>query len=144
VRFRAELHAKTCEKFRGRNNIASQLVVEATSYAWSVRKTVHKGIRKCVLRFDSRLFSFKIRSGKIQSSASGSAVKRAGLPISQDGAYKRLQEHLNDGWKITSITMKRNLSFLAVLSKDSPYIPHRKDLLGNEKQGRGSQGRGQT
>jgi putative transposase len=43
-------------------------------------------------------------------------MKRIGLPISRDGAYQRLQKHLEEGWRVTSIIMKRSLSFLIALS----------------------------
>jgi hypothetical protein len=59
VQSRAELHKKTYRVFRGRYAVASQLIVEATSYACSVRKTLEGGIRRCVVRFDKRTFSFK-------------------------------------------------------------------------------------
>jgi len=130
VKSRAELHKKTYAVFRSRCDVASQLIVEATSYAWSVRKTVDEGIRRCVVRFDKRLFSFKqTKRGNPVLSLRVSS-ERIGLPIKQDGAYRRLQEHLNDGWKITSIIMKRDLSFLAVLSKYSPEPEGRENWLG--------------
>jgi IS605 OrfB family transposase len=130
VKSRAELHKKTYAVFRSRHSVASQLIVEATSYAWSVRKTVDEGIRRCVVRFDKRLFSFKqTKRGNPVLSLRVSS-ERIGIPIRRDGAYRRLQEHLNDGWKITSIIMKRDLSFLAVLSKDFPEPEGRENWLG--------------
>ena len=117
VRSRAELHSETYDKFRGKYEVASQLIIEATSYAWSVRKTVEGRIGKCVVRFDRRLFSFKEtgRGNPVLSLRLNKA--RIGLPISQDGAYRRLQEHLKDGWRLASVIMKRDLRFLAVLRK---------------------------
>jgi len=38
---------------------ASQLVIEASSYAWSSRKTIDTEPERCIVRFDRRLFSFK-------------------------------------------------------------------------------------
>jgi len=117
VRSRAELHSETYDEFRGKYDVASQLIIEATSYAWSVKKT---RIGKCVVRFDRRLFSFKEtgRGNPVLSLRLNKA--RIGLPISQDGAYRRLQEHLKDGWRLTSVIMRRDLRFLAVLRKDFP------------------------
>ncbi|MBM5804645.1 MAG: hypothetical protein FJZ49_01000 [Candidatus Verstraetearchaeota archaeon] len=60
VKSRAELHAETYRGFRDKYSVASQLVIEAISYAWSVRKTVKRGIRKCIVRFDKRLFSLRL------------------------------------------------------------------------------------
>ena len=118
VRSRAQLHRETYEKFRGKYGVASQLIIEATRYAWSIRKTINGEIEKCVFRFDRRLFSFKKtkRGNPILSLRTN--LKRIGLPISQDGASQRLQEHVEEDWKVTSIIMKRDLSFSAVLSKD--------------------------
>ena len=120
VRSRAELHSETYGKFRGKYDVASQLIIEATSYAWSVRKTAKGRIGKCVVRFDRRLFSFKEtgRGNPVLSLRLNKA--RIGLPINQDGAYQRLQEHLKDGWRLTSVIMRRDLRFLAVLRKDFP------------------------
>ena len=59
VRSRAELHQATYRSFMEEHHVASQIVIEAKSYAWSVRKIVNEGISKCVIRFDRRLFSFK-------------------------------------------------------------------------------------
>jgi IS605 OrfB family transposase len=130
VRSRAELHNRTYEKFRGKYNVASQLVIEATSYAWSIRKTVEEDVGKCVVRFDSRLFSFKQTKRGNPVLSLRLSYERIGVPISQDGAYQRLQNHLEDGWKVTSIIMKRNLSFLVVLSKDFPEPSYRPDWMG--------------
>jgi len=55
---------------------------------------------------------------------------RIGIPISRDGAYRRLQEHLKDGWKLTSVIMKRDLSFLTVLSKATPNPTTRPNWMG--------------
>jgi IS605 OrfB family transposase len=117
VKSRGQLHEATYRTFMDKYHVASQLVIEATSYAWNVRKTVKGDVHKCVVRFDQRLFSFKEtkRGNPILSLRLNHA--RTGLPISQDGAYQRLQEHLEDGWKVTSILMKRSMWFLAVLSK---------------------------
>ncbi len=40
IRSRAELYNKAYGKFRGKYDAASQLIIEATSYAWSIRKIV--------------------------------------------------------------------------------------------------------
>jgi len=130
VRSRAELHKETYGDFRGKYCVASQLVIEATSYAWSIRKTVDEGIRKCVVRFDRRLFSFKEtkRGNPVLSLRLNHT--RIGLPISQDGAYHRLQEHLEDGWKATSIILKQNLKFLVVLEKKFPKPLVRPNVMG--------------
>jgi IS605 OrfB family transposase len=119
VKNREELHATTYRTLVNKHHVASQLVIEATSYAWSNRKTINGEPKKCVVRFDKRLFSFKQtkRGNPVLSLRLNHA--RIGLPISQDGAYKRLQEHLKEDWKITSMIMKRSLSFLAVLNKET-------------------------
>lgn len=68
--------------------MASQLVVEATSYAWSVRKTVNEGVNRCVVRFDKRLLSFKeIRRGNPPQHQAqpqtGRASDKAGRSLSE-------------------------------------------------------------
>jgi IS605 OrfB family transposase len=130
VRSRAELHNKTYEKFRGKYHIASQLVVEATSYAWSIRKTVGEDIGKCVVRFDGRLFSFKQTKRDNPVLSLRLSYERIGLPIRRDGAYHRIKKHLEEGWKATSIIMKRNLSFLVVLHRDFPEPEVRENWMG--------------
>jgi len=130
VKSRAELHNETYEDFRGKYRVASQLAIEAASYAWSIRRTVDKGIGKCVVRFDGRLFSF-------QETRKGNPVlslrlnhSRIGLPISRDGAYRRLREHLKEGWKATSTIMKRSHKFLVVLRKEMPRPTIRTNTMG--------------
>jgi len=130
VKSRAQLHEKTYYKFRGKYDVASQLVIEATSYAWSIRKTINGDILKCVVRFDKRLFSFSETKRGNPVLSLRLNYKRIGLPISQDGAYMRLQQHLKDGWNVTSIIMKRNLRFLAVLSKAMPKPTKRPNWMG--------------
>jgi len=130
VKSRAQLHEKTYYKFRGKYDVASQLVKEATSYAWSIRKNVDEEIDKCVVRFDRRLFSFKQTNRGNPVLSLRLNRERIGLPISRDRAYQRLQTRLKEGWKITSIIMKRELKFLVVLSKDFPEPPYRPNWMG--------------
>ncbi|MBC7091215.1 MAG: IS200/IS605 family element transposase accessory protein TnpB, partial [Nitrososphaeria archaeon] len=130
VRLRAELHEKTYDVFRSKYDVASQLIVEAASYAWSIRRTVDEGIWKCVVRFDKRLFSFKKTKRGNPVLSLRLNRERVGLPISQDCAYKRIQQHIREGWKITSIIMKRNLKFLAVISKNFPEPSYRPNWMG--------------
>jgi len=130
VKSRAQLHEETYYKFRGKYDVASQLAIEATSYAWSIRKTVEEAVGKCVVRFDRRLFSFKQTKRGNPVLSLRLNRERIGLPISRDRAYQRLQTHLKEGWKITSIIMKRNLSFLLVLSKEFPEPSYRPNWMG--------------
>ncbi len=130
VESRAELHEKTYRLFRGKYEVASQLIIEATSYAWSARKTINGEISKCVVRFDKRLFSFKETKRGNPVLSLRLSRERIGLPISQDGAYRRLRQHLKEGWKMTSIIMKQNLSFLTVLSKTMPKPTIRPNVMG--------------
>ncbi len=118
VKSQAELHKKTYYLFK--YDAASQLIIKAASYAWSIRKTINGDTCRCVIRFDERLFSFKEtkRGNPVLSIIFNR--RRIGLPIKQDGAYKRLQEHLKEGWKVTSIIMKQDLSFRIILSKELP------------------------
>lgn len=120
VKSRAELHKRTYDVFRGKYDVASQLAIEATSYAWSIRKTADEDVGKCVVRFDKRLFSLKETKRGNPALSLRLNDKRVGIPIRQDGAYRRLQQHLKDGRGVTSIIMRRDLKFLAALSKESP------------------------
>jgi len=130
VRSRAELHERTYEKFKDKYRVASQLVIEATSYAWSSRKTINEKPKKCIVRFDRRLFSFKKTKRNNPVLSLRLNRSRVAIPISQDGAHKRLQQHLEDGWRITSIIMKHNLNFLAVISKEVSKPIIRPNVLG--------------
>ncbi|MGQ9759859.1 MAG: hypothetical protein ACUVQ5_04755 [Candidatus Methanomethylicaceae archaeon] len=109
-------------------HVASQLVVEATSYAWSIKKTV--AIHKCVVRFDRRLFSFRETNRGNPVLSLRLNHERVGIPISQDGAYRRLQEHIQKGWKVTSVIMGRDLKFLTVLEKEFPKPSVRSNWMG--------------
>jgi len=130
VRSRAELHEATYRAFMNKYRVASQLVIEASSYAWSNRKTIDTEPEKCVVRFDKRLFSFKQTKRGNPVLSLKLNHERIGLPISQDGAYQRLKQFLRDGWKLTSIIMKRNIRFLAVLSKAMPKPALRPNWMG--------------
>ncbi|MGQ9468503.1 MAG: RNA-guided endonuclease InsQ/TnpB family protein [Nitrososphaerales archaeon] len=130
VKSRAELHNETYCKLRGKYAVASQLVIEAASYAWSIRKAINGSVRKCVIRFDHRLFSFREtkRGNPVLSIKLNN--ERIGIPISKDGAYRRLQEHLKNGWRETSIIVKRDMRFLVVLSKEFPEPPVKPNWMG--------------
>jgi IS605 OrfB family transposase len=123
VKSRAQLHNRTYTRLKTRYQIASQLIIEATSHAWSIRKTAGNGVERCVVRFDARLFSFKeTRRGNPVLTLRGNS-RRIGLPLSIDGAYQRLQAHLSQGWKLTSIIMKKSMRFLVAISRIMPD-PH--------------------
>ncbi|WXG46445.1 MAG: transposase [Candidatus Atabeyarchaeum deiterrae] len=130
VKSRAQLHNKTYARLRAENHIASQLIVEATSHAWSIRKTAGKGVERCVVRFDARLFSFKTTRRGNPVLTLRAITQRIGLPLSIDGAYQRLQAHLSQGWKLTSIIMKRGMKFLVVLSRIMSEPPVRSNWVG--------------
>jgi len=130
VKGRRQLHGMTYGTFMDEHRVASQLVIEATSHAWSIRKTIGEGIHKCVVRFDQRLFSFKETKRGNPVLSLRLNHERIGLPIRQDGAYKRLQGHIEDGWRVTSIIMKWNIRFLAVLSKNLPEPINRPNWIG--------------
>ncbi|MGC8936392.1 MAG: hypothetical protein ACP5KV_03385 [Candidatus Methanomethylicaceae archaeon] len=67
-------------------------MIEATSYAWSSKKTIHGEPKRCVIRFDKRLFSLReTRENPVLSLRLND--ERIGLPIQQDGAYQRLKQH---------------------------------------------------
>jgi putative transposase len=126
VKSRGQLHNKTYLEFRGKYGVASQLIIEATSYAWSIRKrnrkrtttTSSSDIGRCVVCFDKRLFSFRETKRGNPVLTLRTNTKRIGLPVRRDGAYQRLQLHAAQGWEITSIMMKRSGGFLAVISKE--------------------------
>jgi IS605 OrfB family transposase len=130
VKSRGKLHTKTYGAFRVKHAIASQLVIEATSYAWSARKTVDHDVRRCVVRFDRRLFTFsETRRGNPVLTVRTN-TRRIALPVSRDGAYQRLQLHAAQGWELISIIMKSNQRFLVVLSKEMPTPLMRVNWLG--------------
>jgi IS605 OrfB family transposase len=127
---RGQLHRKTYMKLKDKYNIASQLLIEATSYAWSARKTVDGDVRQCVVRFDKRLFSFSETNRGNPVLTLRTNDQRIGLPLSRDGAYHRLQVHMASGWELTSVIMKRNQDLFAALSKPTPKPQPRSNWLG--------------
>jgi IS605 OrfB family transposase len=130
VKSRGQLHDKTYREFKGKHVIASQLVVEATSYAWSIRKTVDGDVRRCVVRFDRRLFTFSETRRGNPVLTLRTNTKRVGFPVRRDGAYERLQFHVAQGWELTSIIMKSNQRLLVVLFRETPAPLTRANWLG--------------
>ena len=129
VKSGAELHRLTYREHRKRFDTAAQLICEAQRYAWGVRKTADQ-INHVTVRFDRRLFSLKAtRRGNPALSVRANS-ERVGLPIVQDGAWRRLQAHLENGWKISSVIMKSNIKFLAVLREDDPPKREGPNVLG--------------
>jgi IS605 OrfB family transposase len=130
VSSRGQLHNQTYRKLRSKHGIASQLVVEATGYAWNARKAPDGEVKQCVVRFDRRLFRFsRTRRGNPVLTLRTN-TKRIGLPVSKDGAYQRLQLHIAQGWELTSIIMKKNQQLLTVLSIETPAPLTRVNWLG--------------
>jgi IS605 OrfB family transposase len=132
VKSRGQLHNKTYEKLRGKYNVASQLVIEATSYAWSIRKrrAADRSVEKCVVRFDRRLLSFSETERGNPVLTLRANTQRIGLPVSRDGAYQRLQAHIAHGWELTSIILKRSMRLLVTLSKQIPAPLMQRNWLG--------------
>jgi len=120
-----ELHRLIYKEHRQRFGAAAQLVCEAQRYAWGVRKTANQ-INRVVVRFDRRLFGLKTTRRGNPALSIRTNSERVGLPIAQDGAWQRLKAHLDAGWEISSVIMKSNLKFLAVLRRDEP--PKRESL----------------
>jgi IS605 OrfB family transposase len=130
VKSRGQLHNKTYERLKDKYNIASQLLIEATSYAWSARKTAGGDVRRCVVHFDKRLFSFSETKRGNPVLTLRTNNQRIGLPVSRDGAYRRLQLHAAQGWQVTSIIMKESKRFFTTLSKETPEPHVRVNWLG--------------
>jgi putative transposase len=129
VRSGTELHHLTYNKHRERFGVAAQLVCEARRYAWGVRKTADR-ISYVAVRFDKRLFSLKTTRRGNPALSVRANTERVGLPIVQDGAWRRLQAHLEDGWGISSVIMKSSFKLLAVLRKDEPPKRESPNVLG--------------
>jgi len=87
-------------------------------------------LKRVPVRSDKTLFSF--RRSKRNNPILSLRLKRTriGIPIKQDGAYQRLQDHMREGWKITSITMTADIRFHAVLKKDTPTPMPRTRMIG--------------
>ncbi|MCK4405369.1 MAG: transposase [Hadesarchaea archaeon] len=129
VKSSTELHRLTYREHRKRFGVAAQLVCEARRYAWGVRKTANR-INYVIVRFDRHLFSLKTtRRGNPALSVRANS-ERVGLPIAQDGGWRRLQTHLGAGWEISSVIMKFNLKFLVALRKDDPQKRESPNVLG--------------
>jgi IS605 OrfB family transposase len=109
------------------NGIASQLVEEAQRYAWQ-RRRICEGINHPTVRFDKRLFSFKKTQRGHPVLSVRANHERLGLPIKEDGAHRRMEEHLADDWVVASVLMTSRYRFLAVLQKEAP-APHATDNI---------------
>jgi len=125
---RKDIQKLIYNSFREKYNIASQLVIETKTYAWNVRK--QGKISKVVVRFDKRLFSLKKTKRKNPVLSLRVNSERIAIPIKQDGAYKRLLEHIQQGWEITSIFMTKDLKFYATLKKEFPEPKIMPNVLG--------------
>ena len=128
-RSRGQLHDLTYEEFRTKFPTASQLVIEATSYAWSRRKSQRR-ISNVVVRFDRRLHSFRQTKKNRPVLALRLNHERVALPLAMDGAYYRLLEDQRNGWRVSSIVMKRDLHLLAALELDEPTSQRGSNVLG--------------
>ena len=126
---RLELHHDLYPILIKKYQIASQLVLEALWYGWSVRKSADQ-IKDVIVRFDHNISSFRDTKRGNPVVTVRTNNERIGLPIRQDGAYHRLLAHMADGWAVGSVLMKRDKSFLVYLSKDLPNPPVRPNVLG--------------
>ena len=123
---RTSLHQETYKDFRERFRVPSQLVISARVYAWGFRRNYRKhksDIKRISVSFDNRLFS-------LSETKSGNPVfslrtirKRVGIPIAVDGAYRRLQQHLEEGWSITSVKMTSTHKFVVLIKKEFESKP---------------------
>jgi len=127
---RTQFQRENYEKLRGKYGVASQLVLEAVFYAWNHRKTIDGEMHKCIVQFDHRLFSFRETKRNNPVLSLRAKHERMAIPISRDGAYRRVQEHIEKGWGLTSIIMKRDLRFLVVLKKEVPEPSIRPNWMG--------------
>jgi len=119
-----------------RRRIASQLVEEAQRYGWQRRKIADR-IEHPTVRFDRRLFSWRrTRRGHPVLSVRANH-ERLGLPIQQDGAYVRLQEHLADDWVATSVLMTCRYRFLVLLKKPPPTPRVTENVVGVDQNSNG-------
>ena len=129
IKSSTELHRLTYREHRQRFGVAAQLVEGARRYAWGIRKTADK-INRVVVRFDRRLFNLKTTQRGNPALSVRANSERVGLPIAQDGTWRRLQVHFGAGWEISSVIMKYDLKFLAVLRKDDPLKRKSPNVLG--------------
>ena len=119
-----------------RRQIASQLIEEAQRYAWQRRKTTDR-IVKPTVRFDKRLFSWsRTRHGHPVLSMRCNS-ERLGLPIQRDGAYRRLLDHVDDGWVATSALMTCRYRFLVLLKKNPPASQVTENVVGIDQNSNG-------
>jgi len=118
------------------NGVASQLVEQAQRYAWQRRKVASK-IEHPSVRFDRRLFSWKTTRRGHPVLSLRASHERLGLPIRRDGAYARLQEHLRDGWVVTSVLMTRHYRFLGLLQKEPPTPRVMENMVGVDQNSNG-------
>lgn len=111
-----QLHHKTYTDLRKSTGLPSQLIISARCYAFQRRK--HNCPKHVMVRFDKRLFSLKSTSVGTPVISVRTNAKRIYIPVKHDGAWKRIQSHVNSGWNITSIILTKSLRFQAILSRE--------------------------
>jgi IS605 OrfB family transposase len=121
-----ELHHLTYRDMREKYSGASaQLIEQARRIAWKTRKQGRP--EKCSVRFDKRLFSMSNTKRGNPILSLRLAKKRIGLPIV---LYQRIKDHIEQGWKLTSMIMTGRLEFYLIISKESLSIAQTESILG--------------
>jgi IS605 OrfB family transposase len=102
----AKLHHLTYARIRGRSRLPAQLVCAARLDAWAKRGY-------SISRFKHLPISFNVpRSGSLKQSRRGNPMLvvaslngRLGLPVARDGAWRRFNGLLSDGWTFTEFRL---------------------------------------
>jgi IS605 OrfB family transposase len=105
-RLSTKLHHLTYTRTRKKSKLPAQLVCAARQEVWAKRK--HK-----IVKFKRLPVSYNVpRSGSLKRTKRGNPVLsvatldgRLGLPIAQDGAWRRFSQLLGDGWTFTEFKL---------------------------------------
>jgi IS605 OrfB family transposase len=101
-----KLHHLTYSKIRKKSKLPAQLVCVARQEVWAKRK--HK-----IAKFKHLPVSYNVpRSGSLKQTKRNNPILsiatldgRLGLPIAQDGAWRRFNQLLGDGWTFTEFKL---------------------------------------
>ena len=109
-----ELHHLTYEDCRRRFSLQAQLVEDCRRDVWANRGRVNRIFTFLPLSYNVP------RSGGLRETKRGNPVfsvstinGRIGVPVKQDGTWKRLQEHLNQGYGFTHFKLLPHRGWVA-------------------------------
>jgi len=126
------LHKMTYPHYRKKYPALSSQLIESARISAFNRRKVARSISRIPVRYDQRTFSVKkTAKGNPLISFATDGRKRVIIPIAKDGAYRRAQENISQGWKLTSVLLLRDHRRLQfILTKSFDRATERANVLG--------------